>query len=62
MRVFNEETASSSNQEDTEVIVVLRLKEVRSLIEALEASIKINKRKKTWKRLYDKLYTGAACS
>ena len=59
MRVFNEEDVKT--KKDFHVILVLKQKEARDLIEAMEAAVKSNKRKRTWKRIYDKLAQDACC-
>lgn len=51
MQVFNAEPVGPR----AKVILLLDQKEARTLTEAMEAAVKSNKRKITWRRLYNKL-------
>ncbi len=54
MRVFNEEKHPA-----TDVVLVLSKKEVQALQQMMQVACDANKRKKTWKKMYNDLFEGA---
>jgi hypothetical protein len=57
MKVFNDESVGPKAK--LQVVLLLEVKEAQVLIEAMAAAVASNKRKKTWRDLYDKLNTVA---